>query len=184
MFSIEQFIADCLAARAADASHKAVREVVARAVAEPGGVLKALGEPKRAELQTLYRSDQLTILNLVWGPHMQLPPHNHNMWAVIGVYTGREDNVFWRRLPGTAGKIEAAGARALAAADAVPLGPDIIHSVINPIDRLTGALHVYGGDFFGVERSEWDPESLLEGPLDAERTKRRFDEANRALAAL
>jgi len=22
------------------------------------------------------------------------------MWAVIGVYTGREDNIFWRRVPG------------------------------------------------------------------------------------
>ena len=27
-------------------------------------------------------------------------PHNHEMWAVIGVYTGREDNIFWRRIPG------------------------------------------------------------------------------------
>ena len=183
MFSIDQFIADCRAARAADASHKAVREVVARAVAEPGAVLKALGEPKRAELQTLYRGDELTVLNLVWGPHMILPPHNHNMWAVIGVYTGREDNVFWRRRADAPSQIEAAGARALAVGDAVPLGPDIIHSVINPIDRLTGALHVYGGDFFAASRSEWDPETLKEGPLDAERTRQRFEEANRALVA-
>jgi hypothetical protein len=27
----------------------------------------------------------------------------------------------------------------------------------------TGAIHVYGGDFFGAERSEWDPETLKEG---------------------
>ena len=31
-------------------------------------------------------------------------PHNHQMWAVIGIYigiyTGREDNIFWRRVPG------------------------------------------------------------------------------------
>jgi predicted metal-dependent enzyme (double-stranded beta helix superfamily) len=37
-------------------------------------------------------------------------------------------------------------------------GDNIIHSVTNPIPRLTGAIHVYGGDFFGAERSEWDPE--------------------------
>jgi hypothetical protein len=31
--------------------------------------------------------------------------------------------------------------------DAEPLGLDIIHSVTNPVDRLTGAIRVYGGDF-------------------------------------
>ena len=36
----------------------------------------------------------------------------------------------------------------------------------NPLDRLTGAIHVYGGDFFGGGRSEWDPENLLERDYD------------------
>ena len=49
---------------------------------------------------------------------------------VIGVYTGREDNIFWRRIPGSEnGKVEAAGARALCEKDAEPLGRNIIHSV-------------------------------------------------------
>jgi predicted metal-dependent enzyme (double-stranded beta helix superfamily) len=115
---------------------------------------------------------------------MTIMPHNHQMWAVIGMYTGREDNIFWRRLPGcTDGKVEAAGARALCAKDAEPLGPNIIHSVTNPIPRLTGAIHVYGGDFFGAERSEWDPESLLEQRYDVEKNMRLFEEANTILAA-
>jgi predicted metal-dependent enzyme (double-stranded beta helix superfamily) len=92
---------------------------------------------------------------------MTLLPHNHQMWAVIGIYTGREDNIFWRRVDGSS-KVEAAGAKALAERDAVPLGQEVIHSVNNPIPRLTGAIHVYGGDFFGVARSEWDAETLLE----------------------
>jgi predicted metal-dependent enzyme (double-stranded beta helix superfamily) len=101
------------------------------------------------------------------------------MWAVIGIYTGREDNIFWRRLNSDRGmKVEAAGAKALVEGDAVPLGQDVIHSVINPIPRLTGALHVYGGDFFGVTRSEWDAETLLEGCSDGEKMARRFEEAN------
>lgn len=179
MFELEQLVADCRAALKEDSSHKLVREVVARAVSEPGAVLKALGEPKRAEMQTLYRADDLTILNVIWAPWMNLLPHNHLMWAVIGIYTGREDNIFWRRIPGAPkGKVEAAGARALSEKDAVPLGRDIIHSVTNPIPRLTGALHVYGGDFFGVPRSEWDAESLLEQPLEGERMRQRFEEAN------
>jgi predicted metal-dependent enzyme (double-stranded beta helix superfamily) len=145
-------------------------------------VLKALGEPQRGEIQILHRSDDLTVLNVIWAPWMTLLPHNHQMWAVIGIYTGREDNFFWRRVPGSAGgKVEAAGARALSVGDAEPLGRDIIHSVTNPIPRLTGAIHVYGGDFFGVPRSEWDAETLLEDSCDGAKMARRFEEANTLL---
>lgn len=173
---LEHFIEDCRAARAADATHKAVREVVARAVSQPAALLAALGEPRRAEIQKLYHSAELTVLNVIWAPRMTIFPHNHRMWAVIGIYTGREDNIFWRRLPG--GRIEAAGAQSLCARDAAPLGPDIIHSVTNPIPRHTGAIHVYGGDFFAAERSEWDPETLVEQRYDAAKTMRYFEEEN------
>jgi predicted metal-dependent enzyme (double-stranded beta helix superfamily) len=98
--------------------------------------------------------------------------------------TGREDNIFWRRIPsGENGKLEAAGARALCEKDAEPLGRNIIHSVTNPISRLTGAIHVYGGDFFGAARSEWDPETLLERRYDVEKNMRLFEEANALLAS-
>ena len=173
MFDLDQFIAACRAALAEDPSPQAVREVVARAVSDPASVLKGLGEPQRAEAQKLYHAEDLTILNVVWGPHMTVMPHNHEMWAIIGVYTGREYNILWRRLKDEeGGRIEAAGAKALVEHDALPLGRDIIHSVTNPISRLTGALHVYGGDFFGVERSEWDPETLLEQPYNVEKNMR------------
>ncbi len=167
------------AALSEDGSHKAVRDVFARAVSAPAAVLDGLGEPQRADIQKFYNSDDPTIINVVWAPHMTIMPHNHQMWAVIGVYTRREDNIFWRRLPEeVGGEIEAAGARSLAEKDAVPLGPDIIHSVTNPVSRLTGAIHVYGGDFFATPRSEWDPETLLEQPYDVEKNLRLFAEAN------
>jgi hypothetical protein len=42
---------------------------------------------------------------------------------------GREDNLFWRRLPsGRGGKLEAEGAKALSAKDAEPLDDNVIHS--------------------------------------------------------
>jgi predicted metal-dependent enzyme (double-stranded beta helix superfamily) len=177
MFDVDRFIADC---RAAVRSEPAVLEVVARAVSSPTEVLEALGAPQRAGVAVLHRSDELTVLNLVWGPRMCQIPHNHGMWAVIGIYTGREDNIFWRRSKsGPEHRIEAAGAKAVSDREAVPLGRDIIHSVINPIKRLTGALHVYGGDFFAVPRSEWDPERLVEQPYDVEKTLALFEESNR-----
>src|SRR4029077_1588436 len=106
---------------------------------------------------------------------------NHLMWAVIGIYTGREDNIFWRRIADAeGGRIEAAGAKSLGERDAEALGRDIIHTVTNPLARLTGAVHVYGADFFAVPRSEWDPETLTERPFDLDGAMRLYEEANAA----
>ncbi len=179
MFDLDQFVSDCLSALRQESAHPAVREVVARAVSEPAAVLRSLGEPTRGGLYILHQSPELTVLNVVWPPWMTLLPHNHLMWAVIGVYTGREDNVFWRRIRDRRdGKVEAASARALCVGDAEPLGREVIHSVTNPIPRLTGAIHVYGGDFFAVARSEWDAETLLEAPTEGAKMARRLEEAN------
>ena len=177
MFDKDQFIADCEAAVAEDPSHVGVREIVAKAVSDPDAVLKGLGEPSDGGVEKIHNSDRLTIINVVWTPWMTIMPHNHEMWAVIGVYTGREDNMFWRRVEDAPdGHIEAAGARDLSVGEAAPLGPDIIHSVTNPIPRLTGAIHVYGGDFFSTPRSEWDAETLNEQPYDVEKNMRLFQE--------
>ena len=183
MLDLHRFIEDCCEAVRQDGSHKAAREIVARAVSDPNTILAALGEPARAGVAPLYRADDLTILNVVWAPRMTIMPHNHQMWAVIGIYTGREDNIFWRRVPSAPdGLIEAAGAKSLGERAAEPLGRDIIHNVVNPLSRLTGAIHVYGGDFFAEFRSEWNPETLAERAYDVEKNMRLFEEANAALA--
>ena len=179
MFDLDRFTEDCRAAGLEDPSHGAVREVLARANSDPGAILTALGEPTRAGVTPLYRSDTLTILNVVWGKRMTIMPHNHRMWAVIGVYTGREDNIFWCRIENEGGGlIEAAGAKSLGERCAEPLGRDVIHSVTNPLGRLTAAIHVYGGDFYGAKRSDWDPENLLEREYDFALHRRMFEEAN------
>jgi predicted metal-dependent enzyme (double-stranded beta helix superfamily) len=181
-FDLDQLISDCKKGVKESGPQAAIKEILARVVSEGTSVISALGEPKRAEMQKLYQGNDLTILNVIWAPWMTLLPHNHEMWAVIGIYTGREDNIFWRRLPADAGrKLEAAGAKALCEKDTVQLGHDIIHSVTNPIGRLTGAIHIYGGDFFGVPRSEWDAETLLEQHCDGDKMLRRFEQANALL---
>jgi predicted metal-dependent enzyme (double-stranded beta helix superfamily) len=98
VFDLDRFIEDCRAAVRENSSHKAAREVLARANSDPAAILAAIGEPARAGVTPLYSSDALTILNVVWGKRMTIMPHDHRMWAVIGVYTGREDNIFWRRV--------------------------------------------------------------------------------------
>ena len=179
MFDKDRFIEACCAALRETRPQEAIRELVARTVSDPASVVRAL-EPRRAGVETLYRAPNLTILNLCWGPRMQIQPHNHCMWAVIGIYGGREENVFFRRAEHG---LTRHGTKELNAKDAIPLGASIIHAVTNPLDQITGALHVYGGDFFATPRSEWDPQSFEEHPYDVEHTLRAFEESNARLAA-
>jgi predicted metal-dependent enzyme (double-stranded beta helix superfamily) len=109
---------------------------------------------------------------------MNLMPHNHLMWANIGIYTGREDNILWRK---TSEKVEAFGAKALFAGDAAALPVDIIHSVTNPLLRFTGGIHIYGGDFFATTRSQWNPETLAEEPSDRAVIRGIFERENERL---
>jgi predicted metal-dependent enzyme (double-stranded beta helix superfamily) len=182
---LEQLIADCQAALAERAPTRAVRETLARAIADRAALEKAIGTPERGGVQRLHVSPTLTILNVIWAPYMTIKPHNHNMWAVIGVYGGREDNIFWRRIKDDPeGRIEAAGAKSIGASEVRPLGEEIIHSVTNPTTKLTGAIHVYGGDFFEMHRNEWDPESLEERPYDLEANMQLFVDANRNIEVM
>ena len=60
MFQKERFIEECRAALKETDSRSAIRELVAKAVAEPAEVLRGLGEPQRAGVETIYRADDLT----------------------------------------------------------------------------------------------------------------------------
>jgi predicted metal-dependent enzyme (double-stranded beta helix superfamily) len=107
---------------------------------------------------------------------MRLMPHDHHMWALIGIYAGVEDNQFFRR--SSSGELLEAPTRRLETGEVAALGPETIHAVTNPTDRLTGAIHVYGGDFVNEPRSQWGPGDLRERPYDMSEVNRQFHAAN------
>ena len=168
-FDLDRFVADCVAA-GDDAA--CVREIVAHAVRDPAAVLHVFGVPQRGVMTPLHHSPEMTVLHLVWAPMMSVLPHDHRMWAVIGVYAGREENTLWRRTPGAT--LQRVGTATLHAGHVQHLARDAIHSVVNPLTQCTAAIHVYGGDFFAAERSEWDAQGHAEHRFDIERTMRQF----------
>jgi predicted metal-dependent enzyme (double-stranded beta helix superfamily) len=180
-FDRDRFVADCVVAGRESDSQSAIREVLERAVDDAGGVLAQLGSAQRAGLDVLHRSPTLTILAAHWTPRMSLPPHDHRMWALIGLYTGREDNIYWRR---SRGRLEAYQASVLFPRDVAVLTPDAVHSVTNPLQRFTGGIHIYGGDFFDTPRSQWNPETLSEEPSDGATIRRAFERENERLDEL
>jgi predicted metal-dependent enzyme (double-stranded beta helix superfamily) len=177
MFDLEEFLVGCVDAVGEPEPRLAIKEVVERAMQEPGHVAEAL-PATTAELMPLYVSEHLSVLKVIWAPGMRFRPHNHLMWAAIGLYGGQEDNHFFRR---TAESITPSGGRTLRSGDVALLGDDTIHAVANPRRTFTGAIHVYGGDITTRPgRSEWDEDDGREVDYDFERTRNYFAGFRRA----
>jgi predicted metal-dependent enzyme (double-stranded beta helix superfamily) len=172
MFDLDEFVAACVDAAAEREPRAAIKEVLERAVQRPDEVAEAL-PATRAELLPLHVSDELTVLKVVWAPGMRFRPHNHLVWAAIGLYGGEEDNTFYRRC---GDGLEVAGGRALETGDVALLGEHTIHAVENPRRTHTAAIHVYGGDVTRLAgRSEWDESTGEEVDYDFVRTRRYFE---------
>ena len=179
MFDVDDFVVRCEEALAESEPRRAIREVLVRTMSEPSKVGDAL-RPTQGGLTLLHHAEDLTILHVVWAPGMKIYPHDHGMWAAIGIYSGQEDNQFFRRSgPGERTLVESGG-KVLATGDTALLGDATIHAVSNTRKQLTGAIHVYGGDFVNQPRSQWGPGPVEERPYDMDEARRQFAAANDA----
>lgn len=173
-FDRERFIVDCVEAHRADGM-EGVREILSSAISDHRAVLAGLGEPTEAGIVVMHSSPSFTIFAAHWTPQMNLLPHDHMMKALIGIYSGREDNILWRRqAPG----IEAYKVNCLFEGEVASLPADAIHSVTNPLLRFTAGIHIYDGDFFGTDRHQWDPDTLVEAPSNGDSIRALFAQAN------
>jgi predicted metal-dependent enzyme (double-stranded beta helix superfamily) len=181
-FEVVAFVDACRDAARESQPQLAVRDLLERVTANPVEVEAALASPPVAGITPWHVAADLTVLHVVWPPAMALFPHDHRMWAAIGVYGGQEDNAFFRR--GDDDRIVSSGGRELRARDVLLLGDDAIHAVTNPQPRaLTAAIHVYGGDFFATPRRAWTPDTLTEHPYDNDEVARTFRAAEEAWRA-
>jgi predicted metal-dependent enzyme (double-stranded beta helix superfamily) len=172
MFDVDNFLQECYDARDHQEPLLAIRDVMDRAFAKPDDIAEAL-PPDQAGIVELHASPELSVIQVVWSPGMHVQAHDHRMWATIGIYSGGEDNAFYRR--GGPGLI-ASGGRELRPGDVCLLGDDAIHAVTNPTTKFAGAIHVYGGDFFTKPRSVWDEETFEERPYDLDVILQSFHE--------
>lgn len=180
-FTIDQLIADLLEARRGSDGHNgvAVREVVERTVADPSSIEAVLGSVADLPTFTIWHNDpELTVLHVVWPPRVDLFAHDHRMWAAIGLYGGREDNALFRTLP--RGDLELRDTKTLRGGDTVLLGEETVHAVANPSKEWTGAIHVYGGDYFAPGRRMWPDRDKPAEPFEATRLTAVLDAAARA----
>lgn len=163
MADIEGFVEECRKAADEPQTVLAVKEVVERAILD--GVE---GLSDKTGIRVLFVDDCLTILHVVIpGGLPKSLPHNHTMWAVIGMAEGQESNEFFRR---SASSLEASGGHLVETGQAVALGSEVIHRICNPLTHsASSALHVYGGDLLATSRSMWTKPGWKEEPFDEAR---------------
>ena len=166
MFDLDAFIASCVDAGPGPEGSRLVEERMSEAVSDPEGLRAALSGGGLTSIADaiLHRSDDLTILNVALPPNAVSPPHDHTMWAVIGIYEGCEENTFFTREE--EGLVER-NERAVRAGEAVRLGDGVIHAIANGSPETTLGLHVYGGDLVAAKRRMWHPKTGEELPYEA-----------------
>jgi predicted metal-dependent enzyme (double-stranded beta helix superfamily) len=166
MFDLQDFIGSCERFVGAPDGARQVLDLMRSIVGDAEGIKSAVvpGDSRQTIFDlALFRSSELLVLNATLLPHFATPPHNHGMWAVVGIYEGQENNTFYRR----SGKgLEEINHREIRAGDAILLGSEVIHAIENPFGSNTLGLHVYGGDLLTAERSMWHPRSQEELAYD------------------
>jgi predicted metal-dependent enzyme (double-stranded beta helix superfamily) len=173
VFDLDILLDQLIAAGRESEPVPAVAECLRRTMAAAAEVQHALSSTPPG-LHVIYGSPTLTVLNVVWSAGMRLLPHDHRMAAVIGIYGGQEDNTLFRRDPDDPRRVRPSGGRELHDGDVFALGRDAIHAVTNPLDRPTGAIHVYTGDFVHEPRSQWGPGPEVEQPFDLDYVQSLF----------
>ena len=175
VFDIDAFLADLTDTIDETDPRHAAKEVVDRAMRAPQAIADAIS-PTEGGITMLCNRPELTVINVAWAPGMEVMPHDHRMWAIIGIYGGAEANRFF-----TAARTASSSNGPVACSKPVTFVcwvSDTIHAVSNPADRITGAIHVYGGDFLNEPRSQWGPGDLVERPYDITDIERQFHQAN------
>lgn len=169
MIDLDSFVTACRAVLTEEDAAERVAEVMRPLVADTDDLSREI-ERRRAESGggpvIVHRSDDLTVLGLAVPAGFVSPAHNHLMWAVVGIYQGAEDNVFYQR---QAHGLNETGRAVLSVGDCFALPPDAVHRISNTGKETLLALHVYGGDLLATPRSQWDDATGDELPFGTTR---------------
>jgi predicted metal-dependent enzyme (double-stranded beta helix superfamily) len=119
----------------------------------------AAPDPQRYRQYLLYCDPdaRFSVVSFVWGPGQKTPVHDHQVWGLIGMLRGAEDET--RYISRADGTLEAAGQARLLPGQVAAVSPATgdIHQVANAFaDRVSISVHVYGADIGTVSRFTYD----------------------------
>ena len=114
-------------------------------------------------MQIFYRSPSLSLLKVNFPSGRRTPPHDHGTWATILVFSGVEKNTLYRTDDGGLQRVSEV---VMERGSILPMLADTAHVAECVGDAPAVGLHVYGGDILGLKRRMWDPETLVQHPLE------------------
>lgn len=172
--ALREFVDECIAALADADPAAAVRDVLLKVLAEPRTLTNCLSTDPRGP-SILYRSATLSVHRSLLPPGYRTLPHEHRMWSVIGVYAGAEDDILFAKDR----DLIVAVSRTLIGDGDVSVGDaDAVHAVRNPSStKWSAALHVYGGDLTGADRTEYAGRPYRGRRFDPHEGTRRYLDA-------
>lgn len=170
-FSYESFVEDVRAAARSEHATKAVRAVLADVLADQDLLKSGLPAQDEDEIH-LFEDDTVSIWSCRFDPAFLMPPHEHKMDVHIGVVSGAEKNIMFRR---TGERLEHVKTVAVEAGNVLSIGADGLHAVSAEGHAPSHALHVYLGPLTQIKRDLFDWETG--NPVDF--TMENFDEMKR-----
>lgn len=147
-----------------------IEAILLNAAKDPAIAEAISNRTKFASLEDLaiHRSERLTLLAGTLPPGFSAGPHNHNLWSVVSVCAGQEDNQFFER---DGDGLKQTGEASVVAPGVLSNDANVIHAIRNLLDTPLLVLHAYGGDLFATPRSNWDPETHKEIPYDWQKVR-------------
>ena len=173
-FSVESFVQSVRYAATLENPENAIREVLLETIKTPEAIFAATSGEDEDEI-LYFEDDSVSIWRCRFQPKILMLPHEHCLKVLIGVYSGGEKSILYRR---TEEGLKEAGTVTAHAGEVITLGKAAIHAVTTHDDRPSDAIHVYLGPLMKLERDlfDWDSGKAIEFTLE------NFDAMKRPVA--
>lgn len=154
-FNLDDFV-ESVKARAADGATAGDIIAIMKEVFEDPQAL-ASGLPAFKEDDTvIFEDETVSIWHVRFPPNERVPPHDHQIPVVIGVYSGTENNMLYRE--GVNG-LEYVKTRNISPGEVFSIGPAGIHAVEPANGEDCRGIHIYLGELTKVKRNLFHPDT-------------------------
>ena len=152
-FDLDALVSRLKSAVKAESPSASIKEILQEEMDDPVRVVKGMPHFDEDDV-VLFEDDSISIWFCRFRPGTTVPPHDHQMVATIGVYSGAERNDFFENDPN--GTIRKSSEVILSAGDVLQIGPSAIHAVGCASSDPCCGIHVYLGRLTEVDRSLFD----------------------------
>lgn len=130
-----------------------VKAIMDRVFDDPNTIRQHIPHFEEDEIN-LYEDNVISIWVCRFMPGTPIPPHDHQMSAMIGLYAGIERNRFFKLE--TKDKIVETGHVDMKPGDVLNIAPTAIHAVECVGNEPSCGIHVYFGPLQTIDRSLYD----------------------------